>query len=67
MSSDPLTPSSGGSAERQPAVWPWLLLPLVTLAMFFALRAVKKEPPLFAPFFSGVAAEPAPDGESGSR
>jgi hypothetical protein len=25
-------------------VWPWLLLPLVALAMFFALRTVKQAP-----------------------
>jgi hypothetical protein len=64
MSPDPLTSTPGGSAERRPAVWPWLLLPLVTLALFFALRAVKKPVPPASP--ADVAAEPAPGGESGS-
>jgi len=67
MSSDPLIPTPGGSAERRPAVWPWLLLPLATLALFFALRAVKKDPPLFSVPASDAAAEPAPGGESGSH
>jgi hypothetical protein len=35
--------------ERRPAVWPWLLMPFVTLALFFALRTVRD-----------VAAIPAP-------
>jgi hypothetical protein len=65
MSADPLTSTPGGSAERRPAVWPWLLLPLLTLALFFALRAAKPDPQPASP--SGVAAEPAPGGESGSR
>lgn len=66
MSSDPLPSPSGGTAERQPAVWPWLLLPLVALALFFALRAVKDGPSAGAAA-SDVAAETAPGGESGSR
>ena len=32
------------AAERSQAVWPWLLLPLVMLALFFALRTVKQAP-----------------------
>jgi hypothetical protein len=28
-------------SDRQTAVWPWLLVPLVTLAMFFALRSAR--------------------------
>jgi hypothetical protein len=37
-------PSTATTAERRPAVWPWLLLPLVALAMFFAVRTVKQAP-----------------------
>nr|PZN75408.1 MAG: hypothetical protein DIU56_16330 [Pseudomonadota bacterium] len=37
MASDSPNPSGG----RQTAIWPWLLLPLVTLAMFFALRSLR--------------------------
>jgi hypothetical protein len=66
MSADPLTSTPSASAERQPAVWPWLLLPLVTLALFFALRAVKDAPSSHSTP-SDVAAEPAPGGDSGSR
>ena len=44
MSSDPSPSTSASTAERRPAVWPWLLLPLVALTMFFALRTVKQAP-----------------------
>jgi hypothetical protein len=42
MSPDPSQPTSALPAERRPAVWPWLLLPLVALTMFFVLRTVKQ-------------------------
>jgi hypothetical protein len=29
--------------ERQPAVWPWLLIPLIALALFFVLSKVREE------------------------
>jgi hypothetical protein len=29
-------------AERRQAVWPWLLIPLVALALFFILRTVRQ-------------------------
>jgi hypothetical protein len=65
MSSDPLTSApGGGAAERQPAVWPWLLLPLVALALFFALRAMRDAPP--APAID-VPVEAGSGGESGSH
>jgi hypothetical protein len=47
MSPDPHHPSGtagSGTTAPRPAVWPWLLLPLVVLAMFFALRAVTPAP-----------------------
>jgi hypothetical protein len=28
-------------SERTPAVWPWLLIPLVALALFFLLRTLR--------------------------
>jgi hypothetical protein len=28
---------STGSADRRPAIWPWLVMPLVTLAMYYGL------------------------------
>ena len=42
MSSDPIHSPSSGVAERRPAVWPWLLLPLVALTLFFALSSMKQ-------------------------
>jgi hypothetical protein len=30
--------------ERLPAVWPWLLIPLAALALFFILRALRHTP-----------------------
>ena len=42
MSIDSHDPS--GFSPAQQAVWPWLLLPLVALALFFALRSVKQAP-----------------------
>ncbi len=43
LSSQPLIAS--GSAERRPAIWPWLVMPLVTLAMFFALFRLHQDRP----------------------
>ena len=64
MSSDPIHPASTGTAERRPAVWPWLLLPLVALSLFFALSSMKQarqspasHPDAAAAAASGEAAE----------
>jgi hypothetical protein len=65
MSSDPSPSTSASTAERRPAVWPWLLLPLVALTMFFALRTVKQAPAPHAAH-TEVAAETAPDEASES-
>jgi hypothetical protein len=66
MSPDPSPSILASTAERRPAVWPWLLLPLVALTMFFALRTVKDAPPRHAAH-PDTAAEAAPDEASGSR
>jgi hypothetical protein len=29
------------AAERRPAVWPWVLMPLAALALFVVLRSVR--------------------------
>ncbi len=34
-------PSARPAVERRQALWPWLLMPLAALAMFFALRTVR--------------------------
>jgi hypothetical protein len=60
MSPDPSFSTSASTAERRPAVWPWLLLPLVALTMFFALRTVKQAPSRHAAH-TEAAAETAPD------
>ena len=38
------TPSSDASVERRPAVWPWLLIPLVALTFFYVLHTAKEAP-----------------------
>jgi hypothetical protein len=60
MSPDPSPTLSASTAERRPAVWPWLLLPLVALTMFFALRTVKQAPLRHAAH-TDVAAEAVPN------
>ncbi len=67
MSPDPSLSTSVGTAERRPAVWPWLLLPLVALTMFFALRTVKQAPERHAAHAADAAAEAAPDEAAESR
>jgi hypothetical protein len=73
MSSDPLTSTSGAAAsaaDRQPAVWPWLLLPLVMLALFFGLREVKQGSERRSSSSverTSIAVESAPGEASGSR
>jgi hypothetical protein len=66
MSPDPSLPTVASTAERRPAVWPWLLLPLVALTMFVALRSVKEAPQRHVAH-PDTAAEAAPDEASGSR
>ena len=65
MSPDPSLSSLASAAERRPAVWPWLLLPLVALTLFFALRTVKEAPQRHVAH-PDTAAEAAPDEASGS-
>jgi hypothetical protein len=67
MSPDPTSTASSGAAERRPAVWPWLLLPLVMLALFFALRSIKQPPVGHAAGNADTAVEAAPGEASGSR
>ncbi|HKT75047.1 MAG TPA: hypothetical protein VJQ47_19330 [Steroidobacteraceae bacterium] len=50
--------------ERRPAIWPWLLMPLVTLVVFYVLNRLRQtaEP---APLAAGPAAA-APQGNTAS-
>jgi hypothetical protein len=43
--------------ERRQAVWPWLLMPLVTLALFFALQNARER--TWAKPHGVTAAQPA--------
>ena len=38
------TPSSDAATERRPAAWPWLLIPLVALTIFYVLHTAKETP-----------------------
>jgi sterol desaturase/sphingolipid hydroxylase (fatty acid hydroxylase superfamily) len=33
------------ASERRPAVWPWLVMPLIVLLVFYALHRVQHPPP----------------------
>ncbi|HEY4749990.1 MAG TPA: hypothetical protein VIH60_06350 [Steroidobacteraceae bacterium] len=37
-----------GTRERRPAVWPWLVMPLIVLLVFYALLRVHKQPGVLA-------------------
>ena len=54
---------SHGTGDRVTAVWPWLLIPLVALALFFVLRAVREGPDssftASAPAAASVPTDPA--------
>jgi hypothetical protein len=57
--------AASGTRERRPAVWPWLVMPLVVLLAFYALRLVQQGPaPAPAPPPPPQAAPAAPaDGQ----
>jgi hypothetical protein len=59
---------AGGSRERRPAVWPWLIMPLIVLLVFYALFRVHhrndqappvKPPPPPASSAGTVTAQPS--------
>jgi hypothetical protein len=41
-SSDTVITDTPDGSERQPAIWPWLVMPAVVLLMFFTLEQVEK-------------------------
>ena len=53
-------------ADRRPAIWPWLVMPLITLALFYGLDRLKQaqEQEAFgaAPQATHAPAEPAEPG-----
>lgn len=70
-----MTPDSTHTAaatappERPPqAVWPWLLLPLVVLAVFFLLKTAKGSlPPPIYPHHAEAPADSAPSEDASSH
>ena len=44
MTTEPTPNPSSAAAERRPAVWPWLLIPLVALTIFYVLHTAKEAP-----------------------
>ncbi|HYB34284.1 MAG TPA: hypothetical protein VED45_12765 [Steroidobacteraceae bacterium] len=46
--------------ERRPAVWPWLVMPLIILLVFCALRSVHQRPGEAAAAGQPPAAVPEP-------
>ncbi|MCU0761375.1 MAG: DUF937 domain-containing protein [Steroidobacteraceae bacterium] len=53
-------PASGAPAARAGSVWPWLIVPACTLAMFFALRSCQQGSMREAPAAPARAPAPAP-------
>ena len=41
--------------ERRGALWPWLVMPLIVLAAFYALHGVHKRPGPLAPSYQGAS------------
>jgi len=50
------------ASERRPAVWPWLVMPLIVLLVFYALHRVQHPPPARTPAVDAAAgaADPPP-------
>ena len=49
--------AASGTRERRPAIWPWLVMPLVVLGAFYALNRVHQHA---GPMASPPPAQPAP-------
>jgi hypothetical protein len=66
MTPDPTHPSATVPAERRQAVWPWLLLPLVVLLMFFLLKMAKDSLPPNSTHHTMLPADSAPSEDTQS-
>jgi hypothetical protein len=42
--SDPVISRPQPPVERRPAIWPWLLLPLAALTLFYLLETARERP-----------------------
>jgi len=49
-----------GMRERRPAVWPWLVMPLIVLLLFYALFRVHQSAPTAPVAFPNAGATGAP-------
>lgn len=52
--------ASGNIKPRRQPLWPWLLMPLVALLIFLALRNARQEHPAEATGAQTTASEPGP-------
>ncbi len=53
--------AASGTRERRPAIWPWLVMPLVVLGAFYALNRVHQHSgPMVSPPPVQSAPAPAP-------
>jgi len=56
--------STGMAPDRRPAIWPWLVMPFVTLSLFFALDKLHKAHGRDTPAF-GSSIQSGPGGGPG--
>jgi hypothetical protein len=56
MTPEPI--GGGAPPERRQAVWPWLLMPLAVLAIFFALLRLRETAPVPEAPPANVASDP---------
>ncbi len=52
--------AASGMRDRRPAVWPWLVMPLVVLGAFYTLKHVREHPGAQAVAPQAQAAPPVP-------
>ena len=62
------TATAAPAAERRQPMWPWLLMPLVALTIFFLLKTAKDSlPPSTSAHHMEAPADPAPSDEADSH
>jgi hypothetical protein len=60
--------TAAAPAERRQPMWPWLLMPLVALTIFFLLKTAKDSlPPSTSAHHMEAPADPAPSVEADSH
>jgi hypothetical protein len=52
-----------GTQERRPAIWPWLVMPLIVLVAFYVLWQVRQRPG--PPVVTAPQSNPAAPGAAG--